>query len=125
MRRHGRAIKEAPVLALGALRERGRDNTSFKINEGLIEYSSGNYEEAEQIFREVLELKRKRLAKNQTDVANVENYLAGVLMEKGSTEEVPALLADALRIFEKKYGTSHRAYIKTKQKSGKISVILR
>lgn len=116
------SIKKAQELASGEIREKGRDNTSFKINEGLIEFSAGNYERSEQIFREVLELKRKRMAKNQTDYANVENYLAGVLMESGKTAEVQEFLNDALRIFESKYDTSHPAYIKTKHNLGRFKL---
>lgn len=116
------AIQNAMNMASGEIRAKGRDNTSFRINQGLIEYSSGNFETAESIFREVLELKRKRMAKNQTDVANVENYLAGTLMEAGKPDEVPELLSDALRIFEKKYGTDHPAYIKSKHNLGRYQI---
>lgn len=116
------AIQGAMNMASGEIRAKGRDNTSFKINQGLIEYSSGNFESAESIFREVIELKTKRMAKNQTDVANVENYLAGTLMEAGKPSEVQELLSDALRIFEKKYGTDHPAYIKTEHNLGRYHI---
>jgi len=116
------SIRKASDMASGSIRERGRDNTSFKINEGLIQYSSGNYETAEQIFNEVLVLKRKRMAKNQTDYANVENYLASVLMESRKTGQVPELLNDALRIFSRKYNKNHPAYIKTKHNLGRFHI---
>ncbi|MEM9340019.1 MAG: CHAT domain-containing tetratricopeptide repeat protein, partial [Bacteroidota bacterium] len=112
-------IENSKNMASGELRSKGRDNISFKINEGLIHYSKRDYEREEVIFNEVLELKRKRMARNQTDYANVENYLAGVLMESDKTDQVPELLNDALRIFEKKYTTNHPAYIKTKHNLGK------
>lgn len=116
------AIQSAKNMAEGELREKGRDNVSFQINEGLIYYSSGNYERAEAIFNEILELKRKRAAQNQTDYANVENYLAGTLMEAGKPAQVPELLNDALRIFENKYNKDHPAYIKTRHNLGRYYI---
>lgn len=119
-----KAIQKASTMAAGELRAKGRDNISFKINEGLIQYSAGNYIQAELIFNQVLELKRKRMARNQTDYANVENYLASVLMESGKTDQVPVLLNDALRIFDKKLGKSHPAYIKTKHNLGRYQIFV-
>ncbi|MFK7952721.1 MAG: tetratricopeptide repeat protein, partial [Ekhidna sp.] len=116
------AIQEAKEIAAGELRDKGRDNVSFQINEGLIFYSSGDYERAEAIFDDILELKRKRAAQNQTDYANVENYLAGTLMESGKPARVPELLNDALRIFEKKYNKDHPAYIKTRHNLGRYYI---
>ena len=112
-------MKLAASYASGSLRDKGRDNVSFKINQGLIHYSAGNYLEAERIFREVIELKRKRMAKGQTDVANVKNYLSATLMEEGKPSEVPGLLDHSLEIFKKKYSSSHPAYIKTKHNLGR------
>lgn len=112
-------IDRAIQYADGVLREKGRDNVSFQINKGLIQFSAGSYAEAERILREIIELKGKRFAKNQTDVGNVKNYLAAVLMEQGKTGEVLELLAHSLDIFRKKYSESHPAYIKTKHNKGR------
>ncbi|WP_462252695.1 CHAT domain-containing protein [Ekhidna sp.] len=112
-------IDLASKYAGGALRDKGRDNVGFKINKGLIHFSAGEYETAERIFREVITLKEKRFAKNQTDVGNVKNYLASTLMEMGKTSEVPALLEHSLKIFRNKYSKSHPAYIKTKHNLGR------
>ncbi|MEO9483496.1 MAG: CHAT domain-containing tetratricopeptide repeat protein [Ekhidna sp.] len=112
-------IDVAAAYADGALRDKGRDNVGFKINKGLIHYSTGEYKTAEAIFREVIALKEKRFAKNQTDVGNVKNYLASTLMELGNSSEVPMLLDQSLRIFRKKYSESHLAYIKTHHNLGR------
>ncbi|WP_420577120.1 CHAT domain-containing protein [Ekhidna sp.] len=112
-------IDLATQYADGALREKGRDNVSFEINKGLIQYSAGSYAEAETVFRDIIELKEKRMAKNQTDVGNVKNYLAAVLMEQGKPSEVPGLLDHSLDIFRSKYSESHPAYIKTKHNLGR------
>ncbi|MEO1255164.1 MAG: tetratricopeptide repeat protein, partial [Bacteroidota bacterium] len=114
----------ASNYAAGSLRGKGRDNVSFKINKGLIHYSAGDYGVAERTFKEIIELKKKRFAKNQTDVANVKNYLAATLMATGKTSGVPELIGDALNIFEKKYSRDHPAYIKTKYNKGKYNLFI-
>lgn len=117
-------IDLAANYAGGALRDKGRDNVGFKINKGLIHFSAGEYATAEGIFREVIALKEKRFAKNQTDVGNVKNYLASTLMETGNSGEVPELLDHSLNIFRKKYSESHPAYIKTKHNLGRYHLII-
>ena len=67
-------------------------------------YTQGKYDEAEQLFRRVLEIDEKDLGQDHPDVAACLNNLALLLKTQGKYIEAEALNRRALSILEKQYG---------------------
>ena len=70
-------------------------------------YSQGKYEEAEALFRQVLEKRKKLLRKEHPSVANSIYWLAFLYHKQGQYSEAEPLYIEALAIYEKVLGENH------------------
>ncbi len=68
---------------------------------------SGNYSEAEPLYRHALEIWEKQLGPEHPNVATTLNNLAGLLQDQGKYSEAEPLYRHALEISEKQLGPEH------------------
>jgi tetratricopeptide (TPR) repeat protein len=66
-----------------------------------------DFAQAEQMLREALDVRRKRLGPAHADVAGTMTLLAGVLIETQRYDEALTLAADARAVYVKSLGDAH------------------
>jgi tetratricopeptide (TPR) repeat protein len=70
-------------------------------------YSQGRYTEAEPLYLEALDLRKRLLGDNHPDVAASLNNLAGLYKSQGRYPEAEPLYLQALAIAEQALGENH------------------
>jgi CHAT domain-containing protein/Flp pilus assembly protein TadD len=112
-------IKEALEVAKITMREKSNNYQRMLVNLALLYQDQKRYEDADKIFQNAIKLKENRLGnRNHPDLAHMLNLQAALYVEMGKDDQVEALLQEALRIYEKKFGTSHPAYASTASNLG-------
>ncbi len=87
------------------------DKTASALNNLAESYrANGQYEMAEPLFRQALEIGRKTLGEAHPDYAIHLNNLAGLLNATGRVEEAEPLYREALETTRKTLGEAHPAY---------------
>ncbi|MGB0525809.1 MAG: CHAT domain-containing protein [Flammeovirgaceae bacterium] len=83
----------------------------FQVNLALLHQDLKEYEEAETIFTDLLELRSNRPRPLQTEAdAYLLNHLAALYMEMGKTAETEKYLKQSLAIYKQKLGEKHPSY---------------
>ncbi|MEL6780562.1 MAG: tetratricopeptide repeat protein, partial [Cyanobacteria bacterium J06597_16] len=73
----------------------------------LLYKSQGRYSEAEPLYREALEMRKRLLGDEHPDVASSLNNLAALYYNQGRYSDAEPLLIDALALFEQRLGPDH------------------
>ena len=83
----------------------------FKVNLALLHQDLKEYEEAESIFADLLELRSSRPRPLQTESdAYLLNHLAALYMEMGKTDDAEKYLKQSAAIYKRKLGEKHPSY---------------
>jgi small GTP-binding protein len=72
--------------------------------------AQGQYQQAEPLWKEALEIRKQVLGTNHPDYAGSLNNLAALYKSQGRYEEAEPLVKEALEIFKQVLGTLHPAY---------------
>ena len=97
----------AKELNQGALKDQPLVEANLRINIGATFLSLARYEEAEPLFREALEIRRKALPAGHPDIAKSLNNLAMLLQKQNKLAEAEPLFREALEIYRKALPAGH------------------
>ncbi len=112
-------LKEATDLAKASMRENSNNYQKLLVNLALLYQEQKKYSEAEAIYTKAIQLKEGRLGtRNHPDLAHMLNLLASLYVEMGKNDQVEELLQEAIRIYDKNFGTNHPAYATTASNLG-------
>lgn len=88
--------------------EKSNTYQRVNINLALIYESVSKVSEAENIYLESLEIKKKQRRTNQPDYASILTNLSSLYLNSGNTEQdISGMLEEAKGIYEKEYGEEH------------------
>ena len=88
--------------------EKSNTYQRVNINLALIYESVGKIKEAENIYLESLEIKKKQRRSNQPDYASILTNLSSLYLNSGNTEkDITSMLDEAKEIYKKEYGEEH------------------
>lgn len=103
-------MEEALTIVESIVKKKGRV-MPFKVNLALLHQDLKEYEKAESIFADLLELRSNRPRPLQTESdAYLLNHLAALYMEMNQLENTEKYLLQALDIYKKKLGERHPSY---------------
>jgi len=104
--------KARPLLESALEIRRSRGDDPLKVAEslhhlGLLHLAEGDYDEAEELFAEALELRRGELGDSHLAVAEVLDDLGELYQYQGRTEEAEARFTEALQMRRRLAGADH------------------
>ena len=110
--------EEAWSLASHCFAEEHLAFTYSASNVALLCWATARYEEAESMYRRVIDVRRRVLGNQNADVARSLSNLAEVLVAAGRRQEAEPLFQEALEIDRQVLGVSHADYAADPQQSG-------
>ncbi|MEL6558808.1 MAG: CHAT domain-containing tetratricopeptide repeat protein [Bacteroidota bacterium] len=88
--------------------EKSNTYQRVNINLALIYESVGKIAEAEKIYLDALEIKKKQRRTKQPDYASILTNLSSLYLNSGNTEkDIASMLTEAKEIYSKEYGEEH------------------